>query len=66
MALDFGGILPCRLSSSTQLDGNGANANGPHVNLYVEMETGNEFWQVLLWNIIVVVAVCVRLSCLAD
>lgn len=66
MVLDFGCIftLPPR---HTQHNGNGAN--GPHVNLYVETETGNEFWQVLLWNIIIVVAaVCLsmRLSCLAD
>ena len=40
------------------------DAEGAHVNLYVEMETtGNEFWQVLLWNIIfVVAAVAVYLS----
>ena len=57
MVLDFG---------ATEHNGNGleAETGGAHVNLYVEMETGNEFWQLLLWNIIVVFffAVCLSIS----
>ena len=59
MVLDFGCIFTLP-PQHTQHNGNGAN--GPHVKLYVETETGNEFWQVLLWNIIIVVAaVCLSI-----
>ena len=69
MVLDFGCIFapsPPPRDRATEHNGNGleAETDGAHVNLYVEMETGNEFWQLLLWNIIVVFffAVCLSIS----
>ena len=68
MVLDFGCIFasppPPPRDRATEHNGNGfeAETDGAHVNLYVEMETGNEFWQLLLWNIIVFFAVCLSIS----
>ena len=70
MVLDIGCIFALPPSLQNTMATEPPSADGPHVNLYVEMETvGNEFWQVLSWNIIMVVAAVYlvwRTDCMTD